>query len=66
MAAAAVLVAAAAASASLLDPNTLPINPRLFGFSTYLGPIVNLSYSDPAVPTLLSNFLRSLPPMSVG
>ena len=25
------------------------INPRLFGFSSYLGPVVNLSYSDPAV-----------------
>lgn len=25
------------------------INPRLFGFSSYLGPIVNLSYIDPAV-----------------
>ena len=26
-----------------------PINPRMFGFSSYLGPVVNLSYSDPAV-----------------
>lgn len=30
-------------------PVTVPINPRLFGFSSYLGPVVNLSYSDPAV-----------------
>lgn len=28
---------------------SVPINPRFFGFSSYLGPIVNLSYSDPAV-----------------
>ena len=27
----------------------MEINPRFFGFSTYLGPIVNLSYSDPSV-----------------
>ena len=41
---------------ALLALMTLPaaatgmeINPRFFGFSTYLGPIVNLSYSDPSV-----------------
>merc|ERR1711871_1124235 len=28
---------------------SLPINARYFAFSSYLGPIVNLSYSDPAV-----------------
>jgi hypothetical protein len=29
--------------------DTMVINPRLFSVSTYLGPVVNLSYSDPAV-----------------
>ena len=27
----------------------LQINPYLFGFSSYIGPVVNLSYSDSAV-----------------
>eukprot|EP00040_Diaphanoeca_grandis_P031328 m.187294 g.187294 ORF g.187294 m.187294 type:complete len:497 (+) comp32299_c0_seq1:69-1559(+) len=26
-----------------------PINPRLFGFSSYLGPIVNLTFDDPGI-----------------
>jgi hypothetical protein len=55
--AAGVAAAARAREASSSDPNILPINPRLFGFSTYLGPIVNLSYSDPAV-LLVAKALR--------
>ena len=31
------------------DDDGTMINPRLFGFSSYLGPIVNLSFSDPSV-----------------
>ena len=40
-----------------IDASTMAINPRFFGFSTYLGPIVNLSYSDPAV-LLVAKTLR--------
>ena len=34
---------------SWITAEPIAINPRLFGFSSYLGPVVNLSYSDAAV-----------------
>eukprot|EP00051_Salpingoeca_urceolata_P026475 m.477434 g.477434 ORF g.477434 m.477434 type:complete len:515 (+) comp20845_c0_seq1:1038-2582(+) len=30
-------------------PEAIPINPRMFGFSSYIGAVVNLTFEDPAV-----------------
>jgi len=46
---AAALLAGTVTSSATTDPPWQPINPYLFGFSSYIGPVVNLSFSDSAV-----------------
>ena len=46
---AAIVAVAVVAAATAAPAVGAPINPRYFGFSSYLGPIVNLTFDDPAV-----------------
>ena len=42
----------------LAQSQSAPINPRFYAFSSYIGPVVNLTFDDPAVLRVVSNDSR--------
>lgn len=40
--------------ATLVPIKAAPINPRFYAFSSYIGPVVNLTFNDPGVLRVVS------------